>query len=102
MDRTTIRPLDKPFSLKGRRVFVAGHRGMVGAACVRRLASEQCEVLIATREDADLRRQEQVEAWMQQAQPDVVIVAAATVGGILAIRRVRPSSSTTISRSRRT
>ena len=84
MDRATIRPLEKPFALKGRRVVVAGHRGMVGAACVRRLASEQCEVLIATRDEADLRRQDATEAWMQQAKPDVVIVAAATVGGILA------------------
>ena len=84
MDRTTIRPLERPFSLAGRRVFVAGHRGMVGSACVRRLASEHCEVLIASREEADLRRQESVEAWFAQAKPEVVIVAAATVGGILA------------------
>jgi GDP-L-fucose synthase len=83
-DQGTIRPLDPPFRLAKRRVFVAGHRGMVGAACVRRLAAEHCEVLIAMREEADLRRQEETEAWMQQAKPEVVIVAAATVGGILA------------------
>ena len=41
------------FSLAGKRVFVAGHRGMVGAALVRRLASEDCELLIASREHAD-------------------------------------------------
>ncbi|MDZ4736534.1 MAG: GDP-L-fucose synthase [Rhodospirillaceae bacterium] len=83
-DRDTIRALDPPFRLAGRRVFVAGHRGMVGAACVRRLASEDCEILIATREDADLRRQDETEEWVRMAKPDVVIVAAATVGGILA------------------
>jgi GDP-L-fucose synthase len=83
-DRDTIRALDPPFRLAGRRVFVAGHRGMVGAACVRRLASENCEVLIATRDEADLRRQNETEDWVRAAKPDVVIVAAATVGGILA------------------
>jgi GDP-L-fucose synthase len=83
-DRDTIRALDPPFRLAGRRVFVAGHRGMVGAACVRRLASEDCEILIATRDEADLRRQEETEEWFRMAKPDVVIVAAATVGGILA------------------
>ncbi|MEX2200357.1 MAG: GDP-L-fucose synthase [Dongiaceae bacterium] len=83
-DRDTIRALDPPFRLAGRRVFVAGHRGMVGAACVRRLALEGCEILIATRDEADLRRQEETEEWIRMAKPDVVIVAAATVGGILA------------------
>jgi GDP-L-fucose synthase len=83
-DRDTIRALDPPFRLAGRRIFVAGHRGMVGAACVRRLASEDCEILIATRDEADLRRQDETEEWVRMAKPDVVIVAAATVGGILA------------------
>jgi GDP-L-fucose synthase len=83
-DRDTIRALDPPFRLSGRRVFVAGHRGMVGAACVRRLAIEHCEILIATRDEADLRRQDETEEWFRMAKPDVAIVAAATVGGILA------------------
>ena len=77
-------PSEAAFDLTGKRVWVAGHRGMVGAACVRRLASEDCEILIATREEADLRRQEETEEWVRMAKPDVVIVAAATVGGILA------------------
>jgi GDP-L-fucose synthase len=72
------------FPLEGRRVFVAGHRGMVGGAIVRRLASEGCEVLTAGRAEMDLRRQDQVEAWMAQTRPDVVFLAAAKVGGILA------------------
>jgi GDP-L-fucose synthase len=72
------------FALKGRRVFVAGHRGMVGSALVRRLAREDCEILTAGRDVADLRRQAETEAWFQANKPDAVFVAAATVGGILA------------------
>src|SRR5438270_12302105 len=74
----------EPFSLSGRRVFVAGHRGMVGSALVRRLAREDCEVLTAGREEVDLRRQAPTEEWLSARRPDAVIVAAATVGGILA------------------
>lgn len=72
------------FPLKGKRIWVAGHRGMVGSAVVRRLASEDCEVLTVGRDQLDLRRQAEVEAWMDQARPDAVILAAARVGGILA------------------
>ena len=68
--------------LAGRRVWVAGHRGMVGAALCRRLASEPCEVITAGRKDVDLRRQSEVEAWMAETRPELVFVAAATVGGI--------------------
>jgi GDP-L-fucose synthase len=73
-----------PFRLQGRRVFVAGHRGMVGQAICRRLATEQCEILTAGRSQVDLRRQQETEDWVAQAKPDAVFVAAATVGGILA------------------
>ena len=72
------------FPLQGRRVFVAGHRGMVGSALLRRLASEQCELLTATRSALDLRRQDAVERWFAAHRPEAVFVAAATVGGILA------------------
>ncbi|HET6322930.1 MAG TPA: GDP-L-fucose synthase [Hyphomicrobium sp.] len=72
------------YDLKGKRVWVAGHRGMVGAALVRRLASEGCEVLTAARSDADLTRQGDVERWMEAHRPQAVFVAAAKVGGILA------------------
>lgn len=72
------------FSLRGRRVWVAGHRGMVGSALVRRLASEDCEILTAGREAANLVRQAEVEAWMEANRPEVVFVAAAKVGGISA------------------
>ncbi len=62
---------------------MAGHGGMVGAALLRRLASEDCEILTVSRDEVDLRRQADVEAWMAEAKPDAVFVAAATVGGIL-------------------
>lgn len=76
--------MPETLDLAGKRVWVAGHRGMVGSALMRRLAQEGCEVLVASRAEADLRRQGETEAWLARARPDVVIVAAAKVGGILA------------------
>ena len=72
------------FDLAGKRVFVAGHRGMVGSAIVRRLAREDCTVLTASRAQVDLREQAAVRAWFAAEKPDVVVLAAAKVGGILA------------------
>jgi GDP-L-fucose synthase len=72
------------FPLRGRRIYVAGHRGMVGSACVRRLAAEGCELITASRERLDLRRQADVETFMTETRPDAVVVAAARVGGIMA------------------
>lgn len=72
------------FPLQGRRIWVAGHRGMVGAALLRRLAAVECEVLTVGRDAVDLRRQADAEAWLAANKPDVAVVAAATVGGILA------------------
>ena len=69
------------FSLEGRRVYVSGHRGMVGSALVRRLESENCEILSSPR-SVDLREQRKVQDWFAENTPDVVIVAAAKVGGI--------------------
>ena len=74
----------EPFSLRHQKIFVAGHTGMAGAALVRRLAREGCEVLSATRGAADLRRQEEVERLLDRLRPDVVVMAAARVGGIKA------------------
>src|SRR5215831_5362693 len=71
-----------PFDLSGRRIFVAGHRGMVGAALVRRLKSERCEMLTADHQALDLTRQTDTHDWLRENRPDVVIVAAARVGGI--------------------
>lgn len=72
------------FDLTGRRVWVAGHRGMVGSAIVRRLALEGCEIITVERDKVDLRRQTEVEAWMDKYRPDVVVLAAGKVGGIAA------------------
>jgi GDP-L-fucose synthase len=70
------------FDLAGRRIFVAGHKGMVGAALMRRLASEQVELMVADRGALDLSRQSETETWLRDNRPDVVVVAAARVGGI--------------------
>jgi GDP-L-fucose synthase len=75
---------DVRFELAGKRVWVAGHRGMVGSALVRRLSRERCRILTAGREEVDLARQDQVEAWMARTRPHAVFLAAARVGGILA------------------
>ncbi len=75
---------DTAYDLAGKRVWVAGHKGMVGSALTRRLAAEGCEVITADRKDADLKRQAEVEAWMAANKPDAVFLAAAKVGGILA------------------
>ncbi len=79
-----------PYSLKGKRVWVAGHRGMVGSAIVRRLGREDCRILSAPRRELDLKRQESVEAWISEKKPDAIFFAAATVGGIEA-NRSRPA-----------
>jgi GDP-L-fucose synthase len=70
------------FELAGKRVWVAGHRGMVGAALVRRLASEDCAVLTVDRDSLDLTDQRAVLGWMHNHRPQVVFLAAAKVGGI--------------------
>jgi GDP-L-fucose synthase len=76
--------LKEAFRLAGRRVWIAGHGGMVGQALVRRLAREECEVITVGRRTLDLRRQHETEEWMAANRPDVVFLAAATVGGIYA------------------
>lgn len=72
------------FELEGKRVWVAGHRGMVGSAVARRLERENCTMVFAGRERVDLTRQNEVERFLREEKPDVVIMAAAKVGGILA------------------
>lgn len=72
------------FDMSGKRVFVAGHRGLVGSAVVRRLARESVEVITAPRSKVDLRNQAATKAYLKEVAPDAVIVAAAVVGGILA------------------
>ena len=72
------------YELAGKKIYVAGHRGMVGSAILRRLASEDCEIITANRTEVDLTRQWEIEAWMEANRPDAIFVAAAKVGGILA------------------
>lgn len=72
------------YPLAGRRVWVAGHRGMVGSALVRRLEEEDCEVLTAGRESVDLTQADQVQRWVADIKPDAIFMAAAKVGGIFA------------------
>ena len=76
--------IGQPFDLAGKTVFVAGHRGMVGSAIVRRLADENCDVLTASRVELDLKDQAAVRAWFAAHRPQAVFLAAAKVGGILA------------------
>ena len=78
-----------PFELKGKTVFVAGHRGMVGSALVRRLAREDVELVTAGRSELDLRDQAAVFDWFAAKAPQVVFLAAAKVGGIVANNTLR-------------
>ena len=72
------------YKLTDKRVFVAGHRGMVGSAIVRRLLNENCTIIKASRAELDLADQKAVREWILAEKPDVVILAAAKVGGIMA------------------
>ncbi len=76
--------LSKPFDLSGKRVWVAGHGGMVGSAVLRRLKTENVRVQIAGRHDVDLRNQVAVDRWVSENRPEVIVIAAAKVGGIWA------------------
>jgi GDP-L-fucose synthase len=78
------------FDLTGRRVWVAGHRGMAGSAIVRRLRRESCEIVTVDRNELDLLRQAEVHAWVAASRVDAVFLAAARVGGILA-NSMRPA-----------
>jgi GDP-L-fucose synthase len=82
MTETRTAPL--LFDLRGKRVYVAGHTGMVGSAIARRLASEGCELVTADHKSLDLTKQEPTEKWIMQARPNAVFLAAARVGGIQA------------------
>lgn len=75
---------DLHYSLTGKKIWVAGHRGMVGAALVRRLKNIDCEIVTASHTALDLTRQKDVESWIAETKPDAIFMAAARVGGILA------------------
>lgn len=78
-----------PYSLRSKRVFVAGHRGMVGQALVRRLQSEACTIITATRTNTDLLDTHAVHQFFEREKPDAVFLAAAKVGGIVANNTLR-------------
>lgn len=78
------------FNLQGKRIWVSGHRGMVGSALVRRLEQEDCEVVVAARDRVDLRDPASVDRFVADVQPDGIFVAAAKVGGIHA-NNTRPA-----------
>jgi GDP-L-fucose synthase len=80
---------DRLYALAGRRVFVAGHRGMAGSAIVRRLSRERCEILTVPKSDLDLRDQPRTHAWFARYRPDAVVMAAGKVGGIVANEALR-------------
>lgn len=73
-----------PEAAKSSRIWVAGHRGMVGSAIMRRLSNGNAEVLTVARAELDLRDQSAVRKWVAVNKPDIIILAAAKVGGILA------------------
>src|SRR5438309_7786651 len=77
--REAIESMTPPahFSLSGRRVFVAGHRGMVGSALIRRLAQEECRILTVGRAAVDLCDQAAVDRWFDEHGPEAVLLAAA-------------------------
>ena len=81
-ERIVARPL--LYDLRGKRVFVAGHKGMAGSAIVRRLSAEKCEILTVDRASLDLTRQSDTEGWLRKMAPDAVFLAAGRVGGIYA------------------
>ena len=70
------------FDLRDKRVYVAGHNGMVGSAIMRRLANEGCEILAADRQTLDLTNQKSTEDWLAWTRPDAIFLAAGRVGGI--------------------
>lgn len=77
-------PNETAFNLEGKRVWIAGHRGMVGSAIMRRLGSENCEIVTASRQELDLRSLSHVVEFVADTRPHVIFMAAAKVGGILA------------------
>jgi GDP-L-fucose synthase len=72
------------YNLSGKKVWVAGHRGMVGSAVCRQLENENCNIIKACRDEVNLVNQAEVNEWMNTVKPDAIVLAAAKVGGIQA------------------
>jgi GDP-L-fucose synthase len=69
-------------TLSGKKVWVAGHRGMVGSAVSRKLEKEDCNIIKAGRDTVNLINQAEVNDWMNSVKPDAIVLAASKVGGI--------------------
>ncbi len=74
----------KIFSIENKTIWVAGHRGLLGSALLRRLSTENCEILTVSKDQLDLRLQKETDEWIGNNRPDVIILVAAKVGGISA------------------
>lgn len=74
--------LKTPYDLAGKKIWIAGHTGMVGQTIHRALLYESCEILTVLRDELDLRDQTATANWIAENKPDIIILAAATVGGI--------------------
>src|SRR5690606_34297245 len=82
---STVENMPAPlYSLEGKKVFIAGHTGMVGSAILRRLQGTDCDIITAAHSALDLTRQGPTENFISGRKPDIIIIAAARVGGILA------------------
>lgn len=82
--------MDDDFSFAGQRIWVAGHAGLVGSALVRLLERAGANLITVSRAGLDLRRQRDVEDWMEERKPAVILLAAAKVGGI-GVNAARPA-----------
>ena len=76
--------LETPFQMENTKVWIAGHRGLVGGAIAKRLSRENCTIVTIDRDELDLRDQVGVKKWLEKEKPSIIILAAAKVGGIVA------------------
>ena len=76
--------LETPFQMENTKVWIAGHRGLVGGAIAKRLSRENCSIVTIDRNELDLRDQIGVKKWLEKEKPSIIIIAAAKVGGIFA------------------
>jgi NAD(P)-dependent dehydrogenase (short-subunit alcohol dehydrogenase family) len=90
-----VEPVRTAIGLAGRRVWVAGHRGMVGSALCRRLAAEYCEIITAGRAELDLTDQAATLAWMERARPEIVFSPRPGSEALSPMRHIRRTFSTT-------
>ena len=73
----------KKISLKNKKVFIAGHTGLVGQSLCKRLENEKCKILFVNKKKLDLKDFNKTDRWLKLNKPDYIFIAAARVGGIL-------------------